>query len=61
LLKRKALTTRDDFDALVFPMDDALEEFLAALPEAVRGALDYSPASVAAVEGTNFTRDCFFR
>jgi len=41
----------DDFDAWLTAMDDVLEEFLGRLPENVRQRLDYSPASLDALEG----------
>jgi hypothetical protein len=46
----QALSSRDDFELWVFKMEDALEKFLGQLPEDVRRSLDYSPASLDALE-----------
>jgi hypothetical protein len=47
---RKVATNRDDFEYWLADMDDALDRFIATLPASLRGRLDYSPASLDALE-----------
>ena len=41
---------QDQFESWLAHMDDALAEFVARLPTALQGALDYAPASLARLE-----------
>lgn len=46
----ESIDDQEQFQYWLAHMDDALEEFLARLPAQVRGALDYSPASLDVLE-----------
>jgi len=43
--------TREEFDLWIFDMTDALEYFIASLPSSIREQMDYSVASLDALEG----------
>jgi hypothetical protein len=49
-MSRKPLSNLDDFNFWVADMDDALDSFKASLPADVAAQLDYTPASLDALE-----------
>ena len=49
-MRQPALSNRDDFDHWVSYMPDGLKHFFDGLPDQIRNKLDYSPASLDALE-----------